>query len=160
MNNYTGNFNGPSSGSHEWYEAANDVALNNTTIAANEHVVLFVNGNLTINGRINLAQPHTSFFMAIVSGDIIVNPSVTNAGINPAMEGIYHTDGVFHTGLGDEPFIFHGSAVAMGGFDLQRDLLAANSTTPAEEFHFEPRQMINFPYHLTRNSIVWREVAP
>jgi hypothetical protein len=116
--------------------------------------VLFVNGDLNITGNITL-DDGVGFFAVFVSGNITVDPSVTN------LEGIYLTDGTFSTGAGTSALNVRGSVASYTGFtaaNLQRDL--SNNTLPAEVFTFAPDQIALFPEKLGFRRTRWTEVAP
>jgi len=123
-------------------------------------VVLFVkNANLEINSKINLT-PGRGFFMAIVSGDIIVNSTVGGAhDSSPDLEGIFIADQDVRTGAGTQQLHVRGSVVGNTGVDLER-VLSDNSLYPAELFEYAVDQMMLFPGDLTPNRLTWREVAP
>jgi hypothetical protein len=145
---------------YKYFKANSDLTIGNTQ-NINDKVVLFVDGDLTINSRINLSGSN-SFFMAIVSGDINIEPSLTgtSSGSNPAIEGYFLTDGNFNTGSSNNRLVVAGSVVALGGIGLDRDLGGNNSNTPAEEFRELPRLQLLFPSSLTRDIVIWEEVAP
>ncbi len=150
----------PSFQGYKWAMRMGDLTITTNDIdIGNNKVVLFVNGNLTIEREITVGQ---GFFMAVVSGNIRVNPSVggTADGV-PEMEGIYFTGGQFisgHEPLGDLQLHVRGVVVA-GSFSLGRNL-PDNSQTPAELFEFGPDQMLQLPVTLSKKEVIWREVAP
>lgn len=116
--------------------------------------VLFVNGDLNITGNIALTDG-SGFFLAIVSGNITIDPNVTN------IEGIYLTDGSFSSGIGTLQLNVRGSVASYAvsnGFSLGRDL--ANDALPAEVFTFAPDQIALFPEKLGFRRTRWTEVAP
>lgn len=113
--------------------------------------VLFVNGDLNITGNIALTDG-TGFFLAIVSGNINISPTVTN------LEGIYLSDGTFSTGAGTVQLQTRGSVASYGGISLLRNL--TNNTQPAELFTFAPDQIALFPEKLGFRRTRWTEVAP
>jgi hypothetical protein len=134
----------------------------------NRKVLLYVqNGDLDINGRINL-NDGVGFFMAIVNGDINVNPSV--GGGTPDLEGIYYAQNQFYTGsnnttpASDQKLSIRGTvigiaSVAGDGVVLERDL-SNNTAIPAESFVFAADQLMMFPPFLGKRNVRWVEVAP
>ncbi|MDP3994347.1 MAG: Ig-like domain-containing protein [bacterium] len=127
-----------------------------------QRAILFVDGgDLTINKNINLTDG-TGFFMAIVKGNIIIDPLTTS------LEGIYSADNLFKTGtkynegLGivDNQLNVRGSVTGLGGITLQRNLGGANSTTPAEVFEYAPDLIFTYPSKLMVRAMRWKEVAP
>lgn len=136
----------------------------NTTITSdvnlgNKKIAMFVNGNLDINGKINLDRG-SGFYMAITKGNIVVASGVTN-GASPALEGLFVSDGQFSTGAGSSRLYVRGSVVAWNGVVLQRDLgSSSNQAQAAETFEYAPDLVLNFPKQLFREGIVWREIAP
>ncbi len=130
-----------------------NAALN---VGSMKMIVLVDNADFNINKNISLTDGQ-GFFLAIVSGNIKVDPTVTS------MEGIYETDKQFSTGVGTAQLHVRGSVAAYGGVLLtgQRDLgNPANSTTPSELFEYAPDQIMLFPKTLSVRRIKWKEVAP
>lgn len=144
-----------------WYKATGDLTINSqVNLNGSRKVILLVDGgNLNIQGNINIQAKGQGFFSAIVSGNINIDPSVTHPN-QPALEGIFMADGQINTGAGSNKLYARGSYVGWGGVNLQRDLGASNATAPAEYFEYAPELVFTFPSSLTRNRIVWREVAP
>jgi len=141
----------PSHGNFAWIKASGDLTINgNATITPK--VILFVDGDLNVNGNINLAS--SDFFLAIVSGDINIDPTVTS------LKGIFFADWSFSTGSGSNPLSVYGNVTTLSGVYLARDLGALNPTDPAEVFEFAPEIYLNYPASLTPNKMVWVEVAP
>ena len=123
---------------------------------ADNKIILFVDGNLTIKTPIYLTKG-TGFFMAIVNGNITVDPSV-GAGA-PDLEGLFFANNLFYTGSATTRLTVRGSIVALGGVSHQRSV-SNNNLNPAELFEFAPDLMFNFPAFLGDKNIVWQEVAP
>jgi len=133
-----------------WTKISGAHTLSATDFTTNKNV-LFVNGDLNITGNIALTDG-TGFFLAIVSGNINISPTVTN------LEGIYLSDGTFSSGAGTVQLQTRGSVASYGGISLQRDL--TNNTQPAELFTFAPDQIALFPEKLGFRRTRWTEVAP
>lgn len=142
---------------YEWFRTVGDLTLGSNIDLGTRKVILFVeNGNLSINGNINLTD-NQGFFGAIVDNNINVGASVTSA-TGPALEGLYLSDLAFNTGAGTGQLHLRGSVVAYGGISLVRNL--ANNTLPAELFEFAPDQIILFPDKLGYRRQKWLEVSP
>jgi hypothetical protein len=151
-------------GQYYWNKVSGDAQITGPIDIASNKIVLLVNGNLTINGSVHLDNGQ-GFFMAVVSGNINVSSSVKGPQESPPvpdLEGIYFANGTFYTGsagvASDAQLHVRGSVVA-GSFSLQRDL-PNNSVTPGELFEYGPDQVMMFPSLLSRNQVIWREVAP
>jgi len=140
---------------YTWIRHNGDLTISgDITLSGNKKVVLIVeNGSLIINGNITRNSVQNDFFMAIVQNNISVNGSVAN------LEGIYFADDQFSSGSSNNQLVVNGS-VSANSFNLQRDLEAGNSTTPAELFEFDPNIYANYPSTLNPASVIWREVAP
>ena len=136
---------------YRWEMITGHYTLPTTNFGATKNI-LFVNGNLTIDGNINL-DDDVGFFLVIVKGTITINPTVTQ------IKGIYETDAGFNTGLGTTQLHVRGSVVSYGGISLQRNL-TDNSTQPAELFEFAPDQIALFPNKLGFRAKKQTEVAP
>lgn len=133
----------------------------------NENIVIFVDGNLRINGEIRTQG--RSFIAFIVNGDITISSNVGSpvGNNNPNVSGIFVTStaGRFNTGTttsnGSARLIIDGTVIA-GGINLQRDLAAqnANTTTPAEEFRYNPMFLFTMPNEFKEMKISWQEMEP
>jgi hypothetical protein len=132
---------------------------------ASGNLIFLVDGNLTINGTMNVSGTGNIIF--IVKGDIMVDPSVgtTYSSTSPVVEGVYVTNGTFHTGLssvvGTERFV--GKGIFIGNnFSLERDLASVvqNGFYAAELFIYNPRLFMELPDQMKETSVVWQEVAP
>lgn len=144
---------------------------NSLTVSGNWNVgsgsyVFIVDGDLAINGRINLSG--SGFVAFIVKNNITVSSSVGGlySSSAPQVEGIYITGpgGTFSTGtsvIGTERFVGKGIFVA-GNFSLNRDLAVVNqnTTTASELFIYNPRLLVIMPDPMRDLPITWEEVAP
>lgn len=126
--------------------------------------MFLVDGNLTINGRINLSGSGVAVF--IVRGNITVSPAVgvSKTSTTPVLEGIYLSNGTFKTGQstnpGTEKLVAEGMFIA-NAFLLERDLGDSNNTFyPAELFIYNPQLLLTMPQAMKETAIVWEEVAP
>lgn len=159
---------GVQSGGYYWvsYTGSTPLEFMSNMDFGNNKVVLFVpNADLKVNGKISVNDGR-GFFMAIVGGDILVNPTVGGAYEStpiPDIEGVYFTENQFKTGTNgldsDVQLHVRGSVAALDRIDMERSLVD-NSTTPSELFEFGPDQLMLFPQVLGDQNINWREVAP
>ena len=145
---------------YKWFFKDGDVTLNRQGLTSNK-IILFVDGNLTIDGEINLDDGR-GFFMAIVSGNIIVEPNINVAG--PEIEGIFVTDQTFITAADDDQLHIRGmvsayNANSSGPIIMGRNL-ADNTRTPSEIFEYAPDLLFNYPPSLTLKRTRWKEVTP
>ena len=138
--------------------------------------VILVDGKLTIKARIIVQKGSTVTF--IVSGDIIIDPSVGNTNIEgftsttPHIEGFYSADGSFiiqgtnNCSVGaDKRLNIAGSVVVnagltWGAFQNQRDLCAGNATCPAFSIQERPDFILNAPDIIKYQNTIYQEVAP
>jgi hypothetical protein len=181
-NSYTdlqvGGAESPVASGYFWYQHNGPLTLGNASIPTmtltNRRVILFVDGDLTIQAKIKVSKG-TGAFYAIVSGDIVVDPAVGHTPIagytetDADIEGLFYAEGEFSSGTtdttpgdysDDNDLQLHiRGSVAAGGFNLQR-VLANNSNTPAEVFEFAPDMVVGWPPYLTTKSTSWREVQP
>ena len=144
-------------------------AGNQWSIAANEQIIIFVNGNVTINSPITIASG--GFFALISHGNMYISSTVGSAvgSATPTLEGMYLATNAGHTATfatgdsntaGTERLVIKGTVVA-DNFQLFRDLgTAANNTTPAEQFIFDPQLLFTMPDTMKEIPYVWQEVAP
>jgi hypothetical protein len=147
-----------------WLYTQNDLSISSLNIGSNK-VVIFTDGNVTINGNITLGGQ--GFFAIFARGNITISTSVgTQLGSrNPSLEGIFFAQGNINTGASTSPLIVRGSLVGLGRIDLNRNLdpqmqTGANNIQPAEYVEFAPDLILNFPPDLLRSGLMWEEVAP
>lgn len=136
------------------------------TVSAGQNLIFLVDGNLTIGGNINITG--NGMIVFIVKGDITVDPSVgtTYDSTTPVVEGVYLTNGAFHTGTssvtGAERFV--GKGIFIGNnFSLERDLnnIGQNGVYAAELFIYNPQLYMELPTQMKETSVAsWQEVAP
>ncbi|MCX6704349.1 MAG: hypothetical protein NTZ07_02785 [Candidatus Woesebacteria bacterium] len=135
------------------------LTINSATSLGARKVVLIVKGaDVYLKGNIKLTKG-SGFFLLVSTGNIIVDPSV-GGGASANLEGIYVADGQFRTGAAATQLWVRGTIATYGGLSLERDLGAANSTTPSEFFEFAPDLGLFFPGVLGARNISWQEVAP
>jgi len=154
-------------GGYAWIRVTGDATLGfpggSDEVVINKKVVLFVEGDLTVYDGSRLVNEKLDFFMAIVKGDITIDPALSSPDSQtPALTGIFSSDGTFSTGTtgsGDGILVLKGS-VAGTTLRLERDLGGANTNTPAEHFIYSPAAVANYPPSLSEKHLVWREVAP
>lgn len=137
------------------------------TVGNNETITVLVNGDLTINNRINITG--TGFVAFIVNGNITIDSSVgtTSTSATPVIEGIYITSpsGAFRTSTSTTAaarrFVGKGTFIA-GTFTLERDLDAdaRNIDYAAELFIYNPELMLRMPDKMKDLPVSWQEVAP
>lgn len=135
------------------------------TLGSRKVILLVDSEDLNIQGNIPLTDGQ-GFFMAVVGktssgtkGNIIVDSSVGD-GVSPNLEGIYVADGTFNDSPGNKALYVRGSVVAYGGTSLLRDLVALNTTSPAELFEFAPDQIMLYPSKLSIRKLNWKEITP
>lgn len=134
------------------YYHSGNLIINGAQTLGNNKVLLFVDGDLTIN-NISLTDG-AGFFMAVVKGNIIVAPSAA------FLEGFYLADNQFRTGMGSVQLNVRGSVIGTVGVLLQRNLGAGNTTNPAEVFEYAPDLIFTYPAKLSVRKMRWKEVAP
>lgn len=139
---------------YEWFKTDSDLSIDSDIDFGNRRVVLFVDGNLNINGRITL-NDGSGFFTALVSGDINIDPNVAG---DPSIEGIYLSNGAFSTGAGSSQFNLRGAVATYTNINLERDII--NNNSAAEVFTYGPDQVMLFPENLRYRRTKWAEVNP
>jgi len=142
---------GVSFGGYTWREYVGNLSVGSQTLSGTQKLVIFIDGNLTLDG--NLILNDKSFLMFIVSGNIVINPAVTS------LEGVFFAGNEFQTGAGSSTLNVRGSVVALGGVDLERDL-PAGGTSPSEYFTYGPDLLLAIPYDFGARVMSWKEVSP
>ena len=152
---------------YTWYKRTGDLTLSgDANFAGGRKVILIVDGELTIRGRVIIQAPGNDFFMAVARGNINVDPAVSTVYsqdfTNPAsLQGIYVTDGLFKTGVGGEQFSLKGSIVALAGIKFERNIGdPGNTLAPSDFIQYDPALTYAIPHEFYKTSIVWHEVAP
>jgi hypothetical protein len=137
------------------------------TVNTGESYVIFVNGNLTIDGspddRLTVAEG--GFLAFIVSGNVTVTNTVGRADYNDttsSVHGVYIADRIIIQGGragGDLRFNGEGTFVGWTGITLGRyyGTLSISDTVPSESFKFRPDFVINVPERMTRPLYTWQE---
>lgn len=153
---------------YTWIHSAGDLLLGNViNYNGGKKTIIFVEGDLYINGDIQTNDTSSNFIMFVVKGNINIDPSVgsnsANPENNPSLIGIYITDGIFSTGTvgginKDLPFVLQGSVFA-NDFNLQRNLQEDNKSAPSEIFVYDANFEINYPSALAKKRFVQLEVG-
>ncbi|MDQ3008297.1 MAG: hypothetical protein M3Q81_01750 [bacterium] len=164
------------------YYSANGLTIQTPwNVAAGESIVVFIEGNLTLNDLSNavandrmITVAEGGFLAFIVNGDIIIGETVGNDTLTdttPNAEGMFVAQNQLiiesrgSANGGDSRFVGAGTFVGWGGVDLQRDFRSdadaaraiQNSTKPAELFVFRPDFVTNLPARMTTPRYVWQE---
>jgi len=129
---------------------------------ADRNYVILVDGDLNIEK--NLTIPLSTTVMFVASGDINVDPRVTelhgiySANVNFEAEG---TDPAIET-----PLLIEGNIIANAGYNTSgrfinnRDLDIDNNTTPSVTFKYRPDFVLNSPEFLRSSGYLINEAAP
>ena len=152
-----------------------DFGTLNFTGGQNKKIIIFVNGNVDLTGKIILDDGR-DFFMLIAKGSIVVDSSVGDTtAVKPGtagsadLEGIFVTDNEFNTSGGastNKQLVVRGTVVGWGnngginGINFQRDIGTSNINYAAEIFEFAPDLILNFPGFFGEKTIIWKEVSP
>jgi hypothetical protein len=151
------------------YQASSDVTLNAVTFLPNRDYVFLINGSVTIQG--NVITPVTSSAVYAASGNIIVSSNVGSpANITTAnLSGIFSADNSFIMNsnnnctdlrLNVEGTIIANAARDGGNLINNRDLCAANNTTPALRITHRLDFIVNLPEFIRLQQTQFDEVAP
>lgn len=125
------------------------------TLPSNRNLVFLVDGNLSIDGRVETNS--SSFLAFIVSGDININSALGGSFANPDVQSVLIANGQIHTGNSPTQLFLQGIFVARGGFDLQRTYDGGNA---AENFLYAPSFFVNAPTYIRESETTWREIKP
>lgn len=156
----------PSSG-YKFFTSNGNLTIENAASLGGKKAIVFVNGDLTIKGPINLTRG-SGFFATIASGSINIDSGVAGDSA-PVLEGFFIADNAIRTGTkspaNDTKLYVRGVLAAWGNVILQRDLDpnhtgTGNNITPAEYVEYAPDLVLLFPHELQRDNPVWEEIAP
>lgn len=150
------------------------------TINGNKKYLIFVDGDLTLNGTANkdlINVEPGSFLMVLAKGNITFTNTI---GYDDAYETDDNVEGIFLANKqiiieakptavpnksADLKFIGEGSFIGLEGVQLRRyfdhptDILfrEKNSYSPVEQFIFRPDLVMNTPEFLNRPEFTWQE---
>jgi hypothetical protein len=151
-------------------------------VGADEKIIVFVEGNLTIRGGTagqNMANkitvsPDNGFLAFIVRGDITIESTVGTTDtkqIAPVIEGMYFANEELiiedtSDATSDKKFIGRGSFIGLDGVTLQREFDSTadifdsekNSYSPVEQFIFSPSLVVATPNMLRKPDLKWQEI--
>ena len=151
---------------------------NTLAVGSNQKIVIFVDGNLTVNVPITVSEG--GFLAFIVKGNVtFANTLVAIDGVTSTTglaEGVYLADGSIivqsNGASGSDPndgkFVGKGVFVGWGGVSLNRDyrhptdnnLSARNYYYPTELFIDRPDLALNIPAGMMKPIIDWQEATP
>jgi hypothetical protein len=121
--------------------------------------VVFINGNLTINGNLSYTRP-TVF---IVKNNITIAPSVTTINAVLLSDGSVFT-GTTYPGTPDVQLTVNGGIMGVlsstGQVDLQRNLVSNNVTQASEKFIYEPKYLFLLSSYLGNSTTYYEEEKP
>jgi len=162
-----------------FYQKSGDLTIDGGWTGMSGETVIFVDGDVTIETDITLADPEDGFFAVIVSGNINVNQTVGDAVVaSPAagdadLVGAFLAEGNFNGGSDlsqtDKQLVVYGTIGADidlgtnspgGRVNFQRDMGVNNSIGPGVSVIWNPNLLLNWPAELSDALTDWREVAP
>ncbi|PIY78956.1 MAG: hypothetical protein COY81_05240 [Candidatus Pacebacteria bacterium CG_4_10_14_0_8_um_filter_43_12] len=162
-----------------------NVATHQIDVKPNSKIIIFINGNLTIQGdsdvrQIGVDASNHEYLIFIVNGDIIFDsdlgydPATQLTVTDPLVEGVYfaNTNLIIKSkipGSGtpeDFKFVGAGSFIGRVGVQLNRkfdaydDILSKenNAKSPVEQFNFRPDFVVNAPDMLRQPELKWAEI--
>ncbi|PIS09563.1 hypothetical protein COT75_00945 [Candidatus Beckwithbacteria bacterium CG10_big_fil_rev_8_21_14_0_10_34_10] len=135
------------------YQTSGTIAMRGN-ISGGDKIVILHQGDVLITENINVDL--SSFLLVIASGNITVNPSVTN------LEGIFIANNINISSIGggnDVPLSFEGSLIAWGDISLDRDTGLDMATTSPMIFIFRPDFMANAPDFIKMVFYDWQQIS-
>lgn len=172
----------PSSGTY--YSDGNLILTQGWNVLANEKIVVFVNGNLTINPDVTPINNNPSngmkvapggFLAFIVNGSILINETkgLSATSTTPWIEGVYIANNTFSTGgtnsrtspnpkfIGAGTFVGWNKNNSGQGIQLGRNFGNVNNNSyPSEMFIYRPDLLFNAPPEFRRSTYEWKEALP
>jgi hypothetical protein len=150
-----------------YVKVPNNLNLSGLTISGGQKYILLVDGNVNINGYINVVPG--SFLMIVSSGDVVMGSNLGQelgeTSSTKVVDGWYVADGVIRvSSTGDQNtdlrFVGRGSFVAWGGFDMMRDRGAKNNSEPPQKFVYRSDMLLSAPDVIKMKSKEYSEFAP
>ena len=139
-------------------------------VGTGESLVIFINGDLSIETDIEVAEG--GFLAFIVNGNLSIDSTVGRpAGASGScLEGVFIVNGSIETGettqvataklVAEGIFVADADINGSGEFNFQRNLGAANGTTPAEKFIYRPDLLFSAPEQFLKKGLSWEEIVP
>lgn len=119
-------------------------------LGADANNLYFIDGNLTINGNIDLGV--RKFLMVIVKGDINISANVTQ------VDGLLVADNIYAAGTNNLPLTINGSLYAANNVDFSREYTVPsdNNTKAAVVVNHNPKLLFNLPGSISKVLINWQ----
>lgn len=167
----TGDF--ANEGAEAYFHSGNLTLGNAWDIAADETVIVMVDGNVNVAAQTSVEEG--GYFMIVATGDIVFDAELGHD--DPALdtavvEGVFVANGQIRTPSlgeaagGDKKSVGEGTFVGWNGFSLERDYddgagrRRLNNTAPVEYFRYRPDFLKNAPDTIKRPQYSWREINP
>lgn len=134
---------------------ATNSGMNGSFKTGNNKQIYFINGNLTIDSNVDVSN--SSAVMFIVSGNVRIDKNVTSIEAAIVADGNMQTAYNLSEGEPSATLVLNG-VFSANKFEFQRTLQGTNnSTDPSEEFHYEPRFLVDLKQYFDGGySVVWR----
>ncbi len=131
------------------FDTSQTIGANITINPAKNAVIYIINGSLSINSNFSVQSGKAVAF--IVSGDVSVNPAVTNIG------GLFISNS-FNTGTHDT------NRLLIDGMVYTKTLVNGRTfesdTNPAFQITYQPAFILPLVSYLGKTQVTWEEVAP
>ncbi len=131
-------------------------SMPNNFSSATFNQIVFVNGNLTINADVVISDLSTLLF--VVKGNVNIAKSAKEVNFGALVDGDIST--AYNVNEGDltATLVLKGLYLA-NKFNFQRTLQGTdNSTTPSEDFAFEPKYLIQLRDLYETSSVKWESI--
>ncbi len=131
------------------FDTSQTIGANITINPAKNAVIYIINGSLSINSNFSVQSGKAVAF--IVSGDVSVNPAVTNIG------GLFISNS-FNTGTHDT------NRLLIDGMVYTKTLVNGRTfesdTNPAFQITYQPQYILPLLSYIGKTQVTWEEVAP
>lgn len=126
------------------------------TISSNgKMVIVFVNGNLTVNNPISIPAAYTgSGIVFVVNGNITLDPAIST------FDGFYIFSGSFDDGNSVNVLTGRGSLLGTGTGNIVFNRSTTAQTIPAEQWIYQPKYLTLFAQSLATPKYTWQELSP
>jgi hypothetical protein len=138
-----------------------NVTVPSVNLRNNAKVIVFVKGNLTVNGNVTADVPRSNSIVFVLNNSGGGDGNLSLSSSVGQLDGLYIFPGNFNDGGGNNPLAGRGSLIATGnslGSGFTRTYTTGNN--PAQQWTYEPKYLIHYKNVLALPAYTWSEKLP